>query len=734
MTGAERSGAGWSPAWWASAVLVVLIVFPFVPLIAGRSTVFLVDVLHETYPWQAIQDSVYSRAPADPPLWNPYAFCGSPLLADPQMQVAYPPALLHRFLSFPSAYGLYLACHAMLAAVGMGCLLRQEGLGRVASALGAIAFALGTHRFLLSFTAPLAAAHAWLPWVAWASRRLGRSPGMAAGSALGLASMWLVLAGQPQYVVFAAVLGLVAWGATPGWSRIRGMIAGVGGLALWLAATSACWLPACIYIATGTSRGRPLDTTALGVDDLRWKDLLGYLAPSFVGAGTAGSLWGIRIAWARLHYEGAVLLVLAVTGFLLASARRSMMVPALLALIGIALGLGGNLPWIGPLVKSVPPFSFFRHSALWLGITDLALAWLAAIALESVMAGSSPSRRRIGLLWAAVGVGLACTALASHQLHPWLNAHRRWDWAVYAFSLQALLRPGILISTAGVAAFMLAQRGTLVGFLLLVLNGADLLWAGRELMPTVPAEWLMTPSEVEVQLRGMKLGLPGGWGRTLYWPVAATPGLRDDDIVMGRTRRDLVRNLRAALQPNLPAVSGWRMADGQNPLVPVMADVRLRLPRATVVTEPLRRVLVGMGVRVLVSGAEITGAGRPMLIGTRRLYRIAGAEGPVTLDPPGNGEIVSIEDVGPGHWDVICRASAEVGLGLCETFVSGWRATVSGRQTPVSSSSDGFCRITLPLGTHVVDARYDSLSFRIGLLISLAILTSIVSACIPVFR
>ena len=60
------------------------------------------------------------------PLWMPFDDSGFPLLADGTSSMLYPGKMVFhlRSLSFPSRYGIYLAMHVLLAAVGTFWLAR----------------------------------------------------------------------------------------------------------------------------------------------------------------------------------------------------------------------------------------------------------------------------------------------------------------------------------------------------------------------------------------------------------------------------------------------------------------------------------------------------------------------------------------------------------------------------------------------------------------------------------
>ena len=70
-SGTEAGIPGWMKGRRIGIAVVAVIVVPFLHVVTGARMPFLVDIMHETHPWQVMQDHVLDRAPAEPPLWNP---------------------------------------------------------------------------------------------------------------------------------------------------------------------------------------------------------------------------------------------------------------------------------------------------------------------------------------------------------------------------------------------------------------------------------------------------------------------------------------------------------------------------------------------------------------------------------------------------------------------------------------------------------------------------------------
>ena len=92
------------------------------------------------------------------PLWNPYIFCGYPLLATLQICFFYPLSFIYYVLPFDLAFNYYIILHYFLAACFMYFLLRHYELSRVASFLGGMVFAFSGYLLSVSNMSYLASA------------------------------------------------------------------------------------------------------------------------------------------------------------------------------------------------------------------------------------------------------------------------------------------------------------------------------------------------------------------------------------------------------------------------------------------------------------------------------------------------------------------------------------------------------------------------------------------------
>lgn len=357
------------------------------------------------------------------PLWNPHLYGGTPFAADPQSGFLYPVNLLLFLvlpeLTYQSLEGLSLF-HFWWIGAGTYFLLRelppQGRLSRWAALAGALAMTFSDPMLTHFGNLNLIAVASWLPWTLWAFRRGERSMSWQWTALSGL--LWGIgtLAGHPQVSLFIGLTLILdttlylllqpPWrGSTALSAAIR--LASVAVIA-GLVAAPVLW-PAW-ELARYSSRAKWDYVQSVGYS-LSPAQVIGLIVPGFFGRGPQFH-WG---PWERVEVGYIGLLPLALAGLALALRRDR----ATWRLIGLALGafvlaLGVYALPHGWLTWLVPGLSQLRAPARLLLVTDLALAGLAALGLDTALHHGSRARDSAYPVWkatAALAIALGALAL-----------------------------------------------------------------------------------------------------------------------------------------------------------------------------------------------------------------------------------------------------------------------------------------------------------------------------------
>ena len=382
------------------------------------------------------------------PVFDPYLWSGTPLLAGWNAGAAYPFTWLFAVLPGTAAWTVTLVSTVVTAGVSCYAFLRANALGVVASWLGALTFAFGGGMSAQVAHIGLVAGMAWVPLALLAVLRLtelpsgtgggsgrwagGAGPGGGAGrwaggpglvaapgrtGGLGPAAGWTavlaaavgmaVLAGEPRAVADAAVV-LVLYG---GWRLLRlagsaqragrpgaavawGVAGVVAGGALGVGLGAVQLLPGLAAVATSQRAAVTSFLFSAGSLPASWLLLLGV--PDLLGGSGSFGQPRFFAPYNLTEVTGYVgMLPLVAAGSMLGRLRRREPLPEwtvwlVVAAAGVVLALGSNTPLWHVLIR-IPLFGGQRLQSRSILVTGLALAVLLAYWADGWIAGHAPA-------------------------------------------------------------------------------------------------------------------------------------------------------------------------------------------------------------------------------------------------------------------------------------------------------------------------------------------------------
>jgi hypothetical protein len=96
------------------------------------------DVIDQTYPWKNLVIDSWKNLQI--PLWNPFSFAGTPLMANYQSAAFSPMNILFLILPFKVSWGLLILFQPLLAGIAMYLFLRKLSISLLGSTLSSISF------------------------------------------------------------------------------------------------------------------------------------------------------------------------------------------------------------------------------------------------------------------------------------------------------------------------------------------------------------------------------------------------------------------------------------------------------------------------------------------------------------------------------------------------------------------------------------------------------------------
>lgn len=745
---------------------LVLVSIPYAPLLAGR-------VLHQRdlNMWQFPARWLLGRAlgAGEIPVWNPYQGLGFSIWADPLYGAAYPPNWLHAVAAGPRAVNLLLLLHLELGALGMFLLAARFGARPAASAVAALAFALGGFATSMWTFGILLLPLAWFPWTALGfvaladdvgtRRRIGAGPAVRAA----FSAAAPILTGEVFLALLAVGLGLSvglvrALDRAGGWREIRpraarlataGALAAAGGVLLG----AVVLLPA-IRAAGATERASALPEASVEVGSFHPARLLELGAPNMTrrifeaDPGLVLEAQGGVQPLATSVYAGASVLALALLA--LRRGRRTPTAIAFLAAFGLLLALGGNTPIYGAVRAVARPLSYMRYPEKFLAAVACLTSLLAALGAERLLgtaAGDRLPARRAAILAAAIAAAGAAASLL-------LPVHVR------AIPVSAALLGAVPAGAIAAIAWVVNARRARADWLIVAAVACDLgalglyqlRWAEARAVSAVPpaaeaiardhaALAVLAPPRVYRSPRiDLLAGAPGTndgfrWWKTLrdnsanLHGIATLPGY--DAALPPALGRVLNRGGLGALR--LLGVEYALLADDGPAHGPARMGLdRLAEPHPRVglyrVRDPLPRVyLTGAVDRLtddqalgLLFRAEVASGARAVVPADSAPAADLGA-----LTDPSPAGRCTLGAFGLAHVEARCEASRPALAVFVEQHAEGWSVTVDGLPATILRANLLARAVPIRAGVHEIRMTFVPPGLGTGTLLSLATLVAL---------
>lgn len=747
-------------------------------------------ILFQFWPWhQLVKASLLN---ARWPLWNPLLGNGTPLLANLQSAVFYPPNLLPLLLPVEHGLTASIVLHLMLAGLFMYVYTRRGlGLNPFAAAVAALTFMFSG--YLVGRTQFITMVHtaAWIPVTLFLCERI--TAGSPTGTAALKNTLWLgvvlaiqLLAGHAQlwyynlwlaggYVLFRSWQTANSNGSRD-WAAVVRPIWQAGsavGLSLLLAAVQLA--PTLEFMLQSPRSNGAEQTFALTYSFWPWR-LITLLAPDFFGHPARANYWGYANFWEDHAYAGILPVLLAAVAVRRAWRVRPgrpyhRVIPFFAGLIPISLilAMGWNTPFYLWVFNTIPGFSYFQAPARLLIWYTVAVAVLAGIGAHvfTLPARHRPFWRR--LLVAGIGLvvaGVAGSLVVSGRSQTFLTA-------TAAAGLWFVLSVAVLLFYPAFTARHFYRPAW--QWLALALVALDLLVAGWPLIPTAPAQLFHTPAASAEFLKSRpgsyRFLVDAGYEYTTkfnryfrfntfgprdvaYWQtfresLAPNTGIyaelpsanNDDPLVTGRWQQ-LVTLLRQASPRQqvklLQLMNVGYVVGGQAGVGPVRyrhGDTTIRqvpdpLPRAYFVAQhyPVKNDAAAIA---RLTAPDFDSRQEVVIIKDTATALPANTGNPATVNNP---VPVPVNELSPTELLLTVDAPASGYVVLTDTYFPGWQATVDGQPAAIWPANLAFRAVAVSQGTHRLQFRYRPRGFTVGLWVSTVSLLGVLVAGKVLYR
>ncbi len=711
------------------AIAVFLAGWMAMPLLAGGHRI-VSDLLLYHYPvrWAYRESLLNGHSFA----WNPWIGCGTYIHAEGQAGMCHPfHLLLYRFVDVATGLDIEVAFGFALAVAGAWLFFRRWGLRHAVSLWGGCLYAFCAVNLSNWENVNIVTIMAHAPWALWTLDILltGSSRGRRLAGMIGFALVTgsELLLGYPQAVVMCGFMGTAylltlsfarSWkgGAHVQWRIIISafsafLAANLTGLALGAAQV---FPNMDLFLATGRAQAPSWFRFGFGADPRCFLEL--FAGP--LGAATPGAngvyagipalfaaLWGLTLfrRAKRIHDKNRA--CAEADRFMpLSRSCRSLLLFALVCIfLGFAMALGEYSPFYRA-VSSLPVLYSFRKPFHYFYLVHFGLACLATIGLSDLLErrrDTHTSARSLVFPVTLLGAMLAATVAAALHLGdewiPWYPAGLQLFW----------------VPLAGAAAFLALAAGVFgwrwIVILLPLLQVFDTYMYMTRLV-NLPDPRPLSFSHEQSVLDVTPPADPGGqriYGRVNgAEPVtgnnlATLLGIRNaigyTGVFLDESRLHYVpenpNTLRVSavglVRSGVPGNSTWSLLPNPLPMVRLVTKVVVSSKPGDIIenTDVCNTAIVEKEIPELDTTAE-----------------------------PGTATVVNQL---PGEYGIRTSCKTPQLLVVSEHYCPGWQVRIDqeSRIEPLRTYGD-FMGCAVPSGTHIVEFRFDPMSFRLGALVS----------------
>jgi hypothetical protein len=719
------------------------------------------------------------------PLWDRYVGMGFPMMANFQSGAFYLPNVLLLLLPFFSAIRVIFLFHYLVAAIGAFVLCRRWRYPSYLAVVGALLFTLGGTIVSLSNLLNHFQAAVWLPWVLFFWERCLERPSWKNITVLTLVVLLQFLAGSPELYAMTMALVLLdgarcrALASRPSYSRALFLLLTVNILTIGLAMVQV--LPTLELLQESRRAKFSLPFQLAASWSLRPSQLLNlfFLDREVVTDRLSGMeiLFEPTLPFFVSYYMGAFALI----GFCLwfyYSSWREKGVLLTFVIVSLMLAFGEYTPLYAVLFRNVPGMSLFRFPEKLFFLTYVALIF-AVLRGTRAFIDHAPLTPRPPILIVSsiclVAVGLYVVLridapLLGRFISKVTNAPLLSDSTFLKASLALFsMERQIALIVAIVALLVLRARNMIRVYLFKVLIVAVVffdLYSAHE-----SYQHLLNPSFIHENVKILPRPDPEPH-RIFYYPGPLN--LHPSHYVLLKKQSFAQFNSLAFsnLIPNTGIFYGFEYMQELDALIRwpynTFLAVANKLP-----LEQLGILLGALNVNYLFSFQALMDGESIKLANHFEeypswLYRIERVVPRIYIvpkirfekDPIKTLTLLSSKDFDPfkeviletalsaaeatgfeanlniakyTSTYVVVRASLNKSgiLVLADSYYPGWKASVNGKDEIIRRANLFFRAVSLPPGNHTVEFRYEPMSFRIGLAVSIA--TLVVLLLVSVF-
>lgn len=454
----------------------------------------ITDPVRQQIPWRKVAIDAWKDGSL--PVWNPYSFSGSALDANIQSGAYYPFNILFLLMDFTIAWTILIILQPVIGIFLMYAYLRTMKRSRYASAIGAVAWALGGFSIAWLTWGTIVHTAVWLPGmlyciermrVALSLKRQKKRTFFAISAVLTAFIIMTVTAGHAQIALYVLLFSFAYY-----IFRIRGksigFVHGFSGGAVILAGmlTAPVWIPflRSLLMSVRADSGELFRNEGWF---LPWRQLIQFVVPDFFGNPATLNYWGEWNYGEFIGYIGIAPFIFAVTALFLPGIPLFFSVSFFVSLFFMLPNPVSYLPY----ATRFPFISAMQPTRLMV-IAAFSLSALSAYGIDAFM---KRERRTLPAIILAVCLLIVLfVATAMNFSGPDGSLHA-------AVARRNMIIPGIFLAVTLIWIYMVKHivkfriPGYTTGVLILIVV-SDLYRFGWKFTPFTPAEYFFPQTAV----------------------------------------------------------------------------------------------------------------------------------------------------------------------------------------------------------------------------------------------
>lgn len=468
----------------------------------------ITDPVRQQYVWRKLAIEEFQKG--NLPLWNPYSFSGTPLLANFQTGSFYPLGILFFILPFNFAWTILVILQPLLAGVFLYLYLRNMQVSKAGSFLGGITFAFSGFSIAWLEWNTIGHVILWLPLTLLSIEKIilgSRTP--PGGVRLHKKIIWSLIfifsitssffAGHLQIFFYSFVISIIYLSLkiiTLNQNKSKTILLFVICFILFILVTSIQWLPTIQFILNSA---RSFDQGSWLKEGwfIPWQNLIQFLAPDFFGNPATGNYWGVWNYGEFIGFIGIVPLIFSLYALIFRRDKKILFFGCLLflsILFAFPVGLA-KLPYI----LNIPFISTSQPTRLMF-VIDFSLSILAALGFDWFLRNLKDRNNQKRLAGITLLFFLIISIFWLFVLNPsWIKSISPDNILIAKRNLIFPTITVVFISVIFLSLFRLEKNKhftTLLYSIVVMVTVVDLFRFGWKFTPFSPEEWIFPQTKL----------------------------------------------------------------------------------------------------------------------------------------------------------------------------------------------------------------------------------------------